>query len=113
MQVEEFPDTDAWAAAIAARLEETLAAAVLASGRALFAGPGGSTPSPIYARLARAEIGWDRITVTLVDERNVPVTSPESNARLIKDVLLQGPAAAARFIPLYTPAVTVDRARRA
>ena len=110
MQVEAFPDTDAWAAAIAARLEETLAAAVLANGRAVFAGPGGSTPSPIYARLARADIGWDRITVTLVDERNVPETSPESNARLIKDVLLQGPAAAARFIPLYTPAVTVDRA---
>jgi 6-phosphogluconolactonase len=45
-----------------------------------------------------------------VDERYVPETSPESNARLIRDVLLQDKATAARFIPLYTPEVTVDRA---
>ncbi len=98
--IESFPDTSTWAAAIATRLEETLAAAVIANGKALFAGPGGTTPSPIYAHLARADIGWDRIAVTLVDERHVPETSPDSNARLIRDVLLQGPAAAARFIPL-------------
>ena len=110
MQVETFADTDTWAAAIAARLEETLAAAVLANGCAVFAGPGGTTPAPIYARLAQADIGWDRIAVTLVDERHVPEPSPESNARLIRETLLQGPAAAARFIPLYSPAVTVDRA---
>ena len=48
--------------------------------------------------------------MTLVDERYVPETSQESNARLIRDVLLQDKAAAARFIPLYTPEVTVDRA---
>ncbi|CAL1690899.1 hypothetical protein MMB232_01033 [Brevundimonas subvibrioides] len=108
--LETFPTLDTWAATIAGRLDETLAAAVLANGRALFAGPGGSTPSPVYARLAQADIGWSNVAVTLVDERYVPETSPESNARLIRDVLLQGPAAAATFIPLYHPEVTVDRA---
>ena len=39
--------------------------------------------------------------VTLIDERLVPPTSPRSNARLVADKLLQGPAAAARFVPLY------------
>ncbi len=108
--IETFPTLDTWAASIAGRIEETLGAAVLEHGRALFAGPGGSTPAPVYARLGQADIGWDRIAVTLVDERYVPETSPDSNARLIRDVLLQGPAAAARFVPLYHPAVTVDRA---
>ena len=108
--LEAFPTLDAWAATIAGRLEETLGEAVLANGRAAFAGPGGSTPSPIYARLAKADIGWSNIAVTLVDERYVPESSPESNARLIRDVLLQDKAAAATFIPLYTPEVTVDRA---
>jgi 6-phosphogluconolactonase len=108
--LETFPTLDAWAATIAGRLEETLGAAVLDRGRALFAGPGGSTPAPVYERLSRADIGWDRIAVTLVDERYVPETDPESNARLIRDTLLQGPAAAARFIPLYHAEVTVDRA---
>ena len=91
-------------------MAEALAEGVAAEGRAVFAGAGGSTPSPVYARLAQADLDWSKVTTTLVDERYVPETSPESNARLIRDVLLQDKAATARFIPLYTPEVTVDRA---
>ncbi|MNL23889.1 6-phosphogluconolactonase [compost metagenome] len=40
----------------------------------------------------------------------MPETSPDSNAALMKRTLLTGPASAARFLPLYSPAVTVDRA---
>lgn len=108
--IETFPDAAAWAEACAARLGETLGAAVLDQGRAVFAGAGGSTPSPIYADLARIELDWSRVVVTLVDERYVPETSPESNAALMKRTLLTGPASAARFLPLYAPSVTVDRA---
>jgi 6-phosphogluconolactonase len=110
VEIETFPTIETWAQSIAGRIEETLGAAVIRNGKALFAGPGGSTPSPVYARLAQADIGWERIAVTLVDERYVPESDPESNARLIKDVLLQGPAAKANFIPLYHSEVTVDRA---
>lgn len=108
--IETFPTLDAWAGSIAGRLEETLGAAVIDNGRAFFAGPGGTTPSPVYARMAQADIDWSKVAVTLVDERYVPESSPDSNARLIRDVLLTGRAAAARFVPLYQPAVTVDRA---
>lgn len=109
-EIETFPTGSAWAEACAARLCETLEAAVLERGRAVFAGSGGSTPSPIYADMARMTLDWDKVVVTLIDERYVPETSPDSNAALIKRTLLTGPAAAARFVPLYTPAVTVDRA---
>lgn len=108
--IETLPSAAAWAEACAARLCETLEAAVLERGRAVFAGSGGSTPSPIYAEMARRTLDWDRIVVTLIDERYVPETSPDSNAALLKRTLMTGPAAAARFVPLYTPAVTVDRA---
>jgi 6-phosphogluconolactonase len=108
--IETFPDAAAWAEACAARLGETLGAAVLDQGRAVFAGAGGSTPSPIYANLARIELDWPRVVVTLVDERYVPEASPDSNAALMKRTLLTGPASAARFLPLYAPSVTVDRA---
>lgn len=101
---------DAWAEAIAARLGETLGAAVRDNGRAVFGGSGGSTPSPIYRLMAAMDLDWSRIVVTLVDERYVPETSPESNARLLRETLLQDRAAAARLLPLYTPEVTVDRA---
>jgi 6-phosphogluconolactonase len=108
--IEAFPDAAAWAEACAARLAEALTEGVAHEGRALFAGAGGSTPSPIYARLAEADLDWSKVTATLVDERYVPDTSPASNAALMKRILLTGPAAAARFMPLYAPSVTVDRA---
>ena len=108
--IETFPDAASWAEACAVRLGETLGAAVLEQGRAVFAGAGGSTPSPIYADLARIALDWSDIVVTLVDERYVPETSPDSNAALMKRTLLSGPAASARFLPLYSPSVTVDRA---
>ncbi len=109
-EIETFPDAAAWADACAARLGETLSAALTETGKAVFAGSGGSTPSPIYTRLARAPLDWSNVAVTLIDERYVPETSPESNAALLKRTLLTGASAAARFIPLYSPAVTVDRA---
>lgn len=105
-----LPDRAAWAQACADRLADALEAAILANGRAVFAGSGGSTPEPIYERLRQAEIDWSAVTATLIDERYVPETSPDSNAALLKRTLLTGPASAARFVPLYHPEVTVDRA---
>ncbi|MFS0741920.1 6-phosphogluconolactonase [Brevundimonas sp. 3P9-tot-E] len=108
--IQTFPTREAWAEAAATRLAEALSEALASDGRALFAGSGGSTPSPIYARLAQADLDWARVTATLVDERYVPEASPDSNAALLKRALLTSPAAVAQFIPLYSPAVTVDRA---
>ncbi len=107
---ETFPDGSTWADACAARLTATLAAAIADTGRAVFAGSGGSTPAPIYRRMAQADLDWSKVVVTLIDERYVPESSPESNAALLKQTLLTGPAAVARFVPLFHPAVTVDRA---
>ena len=108
--IETFPDAASWAEACAARLADALAAGIAANGRAVFAGAGGSTPSPIYARLAQADLDWSKVTATLVDERYVSETSPDSYAALMKQTLLTGPASAARFLPLYAPSVTIDRA---
>lgn len=108
-----FPDGATWAQACAVRLTDALAAAVADRGRALFAGSGGSTPEPVYRRMATAAIDWRRVTTTLIDERYVPEGSPDSNAALLKRSLLTGPAAAAEFVPLYSAAVTVDRAAAA
>ena len=102
--------TATWAEACATLLADTLDQALSETGHAIFAGSGGSTPSPIYAHLARARLDWSRTAVTLIDERYVPETSPDSNAALLRRTLLTGPAAAASFLPLYHAEVTVDRA---
>ena len=108
--IETFTTADEWAEACAARLTGTLVAAIAENGKAVFAGSGGSTPAPIYRRMSQMELDWSKVAVTLIDERYVPETSPESNAALIKQTLMTGSAAAARFVPLYHSEVTVDRA---
>lgn len=108
--IQTFADGSAWADACAARLTQALSVAVAADGAAFFAGSGGSTPAPVYRQMAKTPLDWARVTVTLVDERSVPEASPDSNAALLKQTLLTGPAARARFIPLFSPQITVDRA---
>ncbi|GAA0645768.1 6-phosphogluconolactonase [Brevundimonas lenta] len=109
-EIDILPDGDAWAEACAARLIAALSDAVAETGKAIFAGSGGSTPSPIYARMAAADLDWPKVAVTLIDERYVDESSPDSNGALIKRTLMKGPASAARFVPLFHPSVTVDRA---
>jgi len=58
---------------------------------------GGSTPAPLYRRLADAPLDWSRIDVALVDERWVETGDAASNERLLRETLLAGRAAAARF----------------
>lgn len=112
--IQTFPAEQDWAMWCAARLSETLSEGLrdpTQDGWVVFAGAGGSTPEPIYRRLAamRSVADWQHTFVTLVDERYVPETSPHSNAALIKKTLMTGDARKAEFLPLYRPAVTVDR----
>ena len=70
--IEAFSSADDWSEACAERLAGALGEGISAGGKAMFAGAGGSTPSPIYRRLADADLDWSKVAVTLVDERHVP-----------------------------------------
>src|SRR5690606_949930 len=77
--------------------------AIAERGVAAIAVSGGSTPGKFFAALGKTkDIEWDKVIVTLVDERWVDETSDRSNALLVNEKMLQGPAAIARFIPLYS-----------
>lgn len=81
---------------------------------------GGRGPGPVFDRLAQVDLDWSRVTITLSDDRFVGIDLPDSNERLVRERLLKGHAAAARFVPLRgsgaTPAAdaaTVEPAIRA
>jgi len=78
-----------------------LAGVLAAKGLATLAVPGGTTPEAFLRILSGADIGWDRVSVLLTDERFVPEESDRSNTRLLRSTLMQGPAAAAGLVPLY------------
>jgi 6-phosphogluconolactonase len=98
------------AAALADQIAGHLTKAIAERGTALLAVSGGTTPAKLFAVLSTVPVAWDKVTVTLVDERFVPASSPRSNAGLVAANLLQNAAAAARFVPLYHEAVGIEDA---
>ncbi|PHR56476.1 MAG: 6-phosphogluconolactonase [Robiginitomaculum sp.] len=67
---------------------------------------GGSTPGPVYSQISHFDLPWKDITIGLVDERWVDEDDTGSNARLVRNTLLQNKASFANFIPMKTSAST-------
>ena len=86
---------------LAITVAASLRQAVAAKQRATLAVSGGTTPQKFLAALSSQKLDWARVTITLVDERQVPESSERSNARLVRASLIQNEAAHARFVPLY------------
>ena len=78
-------------------------APLVISGDAVFAYSGGT-------HTGYTESGEMRVLVSLADERWVPVEHADSNAGLLKQYLLKGPAAKAQFLSLYSAAANVEQA---
>ncbi|MGP9644951.1 MULTISPECIES: 6-phosphogluconolactonase [unclassified Halomonas] len=76
--------------------------------RALLVVSGGSTPVPFFKALAAKPLPWERIDITLADERWVGEESSDSNAKLVRENLLQGAAANANFVALTSDASTPE-----
>ena len=95
-------DNTALANALSDAVAVDIKAGLEARDTASIAVSGGSTPALFFRQLAqRTDIDWSKVVITLVDERWVDDSSDRSNARLVKTNLLQGPATAATFVPLY------------
>ena len=73
--------------AIAAWLSGRLRAALAGAAPVAIAVPGGSTPFPILAVLAREPLEWNRVTVWLGDDRVVPEDHPASNTGRVRALL--------------------------
>ena len=93
---------------VAQRLREGLAI----RGQALLVVSGGSTPMPFFKALSGMALDWSHVCVTLADERWLPADHADSNERLVREGLLQGAAAQARFLPLFNGAASPEAAQR-
>jgi 6-phosphogluconolactonase len=100
----EYASGDALATALAAYVRAALADAITKRGRAVLAVSGGSTPVKFFQAMSKLDLAWEQVTVMLVDERMVPAIHERSNARLVRENLLQNKAANAFFVPMYSGA---------
>ncbi|MDP9085343.1 MAG: 6-phosphogluconolactonase [Pseudomonadota bacterium] len=95
----DYDSVEEMAAAVAGDIEFIIESALDARGSAMLAFPGGTTPQPIFARLAATKINWKKIIVIPGDERLVPMADELSNVRALAKVFLP---LGARVIPLTT-----------
>ncbi|MCX8227359.1 MAG: 6-phosphogluconolactonase [Sulfitobacter sp.] len=110
MKLIEYADRDVLALDVANILAGELKNALLSNDLVSLAVPGGTTPGPIFDSLSAASIEWSRVQVMLTDERWVAPDHEMSNARLLRQRLLVGPAAAARFTPFFVEGLTASEA---
>lgn len=97
---------------LAESVAEALRTDLVRQERALLVLSGGSTPVPFLQALAQHDLPWVRIDVSLADERWVADTADDSNARLVREHLLTGAAAAANFVPLTSNDATPEQGAR-
>lgn len=108
MKLLDYADDEMLAIDLANVLAGELKSALNHEDRVLFVVPGGSSPGPVFDALCDANLDWSRVDVMLSDERWVPEVHVRSNTRLIRERLLVGRAADARFLPLYAKAQHPD-----
>jgi 6-phosphogluconolactonase len=85
---------------LASTVSDILAKSIKDTGKASIAVSGGSTPKGFFSVLSKSDIDWSKVTITLADERWVPIDSDASNTRLVHENLLQNKAEKAKFFHL-------------
>ncbi len=100
MVIEEFSDREQASEAIARHIQSALQNHLETKPEATFIASGGTSPLQCFKLLSQSELPWERVKVTLSDERSVPVTNENSNEGMLRRTLLTNRAAAAEFVPL-------------
>ena len=97
------------------QITSALSVAIDERGIASFVVSGGSSPTSVFTALVAGDhnrdVDWKRVTITLVDDRQVADDHDDSNCKLIRSKLLKGPVGAAQFLPLTVdgPASEIPR----
>ncbi len=96
--LKQFTDNQALVTQLVTEISTLLQTAIKRRGKASMAVSGGSTPKALFMALSQQQLLWEKITITLVDERWVAETDSASNALLVRQTLLQNLASTAGFV---------------
>ncbi|MBU1642956.1 6-phosphogluconolactonase [bacterium] len=99
--------------ALSRRIAGQLQEAIAKKGKASLIVSGGSTPKPLFEKLRKREIAWEKVRIGLCDERWVDPSHEASNERFVKTHLLQERASAATFVGMYNDRMAAEEAEHA
>lgn len=98
-----YETTEALNADFCARISAILQQAIATDGRASLVVSGGRTPAALFDALSHVALEWNKVDITLADERWVDVNDDASNEKMLRAKLLVNLAAKANFVGLKTP----------
>lgn len=102
MQIYKYNSQQEQVSVLAEEISQKLQSIISQKGQAVLAVSGGKSPIKLFAELSRKELQWDKVTVTLVDERFLATDHEDSNENLVRKNLLINNAEHAFFIGLVT-----------
>lgn len=102
MQLHKYNSQQEQVAALAEEISQKLQNIISQKGQAVLAVSGGKSPIKLFTELSRKELQWDKVTITLVDERFLATDHEDSNENLVRKNLLINNAEHAFFIGLVT-----------
>jgi 6-phosphogluconolactonase len=97
-----FRTTEQLNTAFARKITKLLRDGIEENGRASLVVSGGRTPAELFDALSKAHLEWDKVDISLADERWVDNTDDASNEKMLRTKLLINNAANANFVPLKT-----------
>ena len=104
-QIFSFADPEQLAGALAAIVADNLRQGLATRQQASLVVSGGTTPGQFFFRLRQMDLAWERVVITLADERWVDPGHEASNERLVRFLLLRDKAVRADFVPLKNKAM--------
>lgn len=104
----QFDNAKTCAQALATDIGFLLEKSIIEKDQAVLAVSGGRSPIPVFQELSKRDLDWSKVHIILVDERYVPVDHDDSNEKLVRQYLLQGPAARAHFTGLAHQTSSLD-----
>ncbi len=112
MKLHTFPSREELIKELVSIIAEYLTQGIDENGSASMAVSGGTTPVDLFKNLSTLPIQWEKIFITLVDERWVEPTDADSNEKLVRTHLLQNNAASANFSGMKNEAETAGEGAR-
>lgn len=98
-----FSNRNQLASYLAKEVAEDLRQGINLHGAASLVVSGGSTPKPFFEALKQEALPWEKVWITLADERWVDADHPDSNEKLVRESLLPE---GAHFVGLKNSAAT-------
>ena len=105
-----FRTTQQLNTAFARKITKLLRDGIEENGRASLVVSGGRTPADLFNALSKAHLEWEKVDISLADERWVDNTDDASNEKMLRAKLLINNAANANFVPLKTQHIDAEDA---